>query len=78
VAVWSVALPVSLYTVVLGVLHWLGEPDLGSGLPAFATAAAVLLAAALGLVLGLSIGVVVLLIGVVMALAVAEHVVASR
>jgi low temperature requirement protein LtrA len=78
VAVWSVALPVGAYTVVLGVLHWLGEPDLRSALPAFVTAAAVLLAAAAGLVLGLSIGVVVLLVGVVMALAVAEHVVASR
>ncbi len=78
VAVWSVAVPVSLYTVVLGVLHWWGEPDLRTALPAFVTAAAVLLVAAAGLVLGLSIGVVVLLVGVVMALAVAEHVVASR
>ena len=74
---WSVALPVGLYTVVLGVLHWLGKPDLRSALPAFVTAAAVVLAAVLGLTLGLSIGVVVLLVGVVMALAVAEHVVAA-
>ena len=78
VAVWSVAVPVSLYTAVLGVLHRLGEPDLRSALPAFVTAAAVLLVAAVGLVIGLSIGVAVLLVGVVMALSVAEHVVASR
>ena len=78
VAVWSVAVPVSLYTAVLGVLHRLGEPDLRSALPAFVTVAAVLLVAAVGLVIGLSIGVAVLLVGVVMALSVAEHVVASR
>ena len=77
-AVWAVAVPVSLYTLVLGVLHWLGEPAVRSALPAFVTAAAVLLVAALGLVLGLSIGVVVLLVGVVMALAVTEHIVTTR
>ena len=77
-AVWAVAVPVSLYTLVLGVLHWLGEPVVRSALPAFVTACAVLLVAALGLVLGLSIGVVVLLVGVVMALAVTEHIVTTR
>ncbi|HEX6150339.1 low temperature requirement protein A [Nocardioides sp.] len=78
VAVWSVAVPVGLYTVVLGVLHWLGDHDTRLALPAFVTAAAVLVVAALGLTLGLAIGVVVLLIGLVLALAVAQHVVASR
>ena len=75
---WSVAVPVAMYTVVLGVLHWLGDHDGRLALPAFATTAAVLLVAATGLALGLAVVVVVLLLGLVLALAIAQHVLAGR
>ena len=78
VAVWSVTVPVAVYTVVLGVLHWLGEDDARLALPAFTTTVAVLLVAAIGLALGLAVGVVVLLLGLALALAVAQHVMATR
>ncbi len=78
VAVWSVAVPVALYTVVLGVLHWLGDHDGRLVQPAFATTAAVLLVAVAGLALGLAVGVVVLLLGLVLAVAIAQHVLAGR
>jgi len=78
VAVWSVAVPVGVFTVVLGVLHWLGDHDARLARPAFATTAAVLLVAAIGLALGLAVGVVVLLLGLVLALAIAQHVLATR
>jgi low temperature requirement protein LtrA len=78
VAVWSVAVPVGVYAVVLGVLHWLGDHDARLALPAFTTTAVVLLVAAIGVAVGLAAGVVVLLMGVALALAVGQHVLATR
>ncbi len=77
VAVWSVALPVAVFTLVLGVVHALAEHDLRPALPAVTTSAAGLVVAGAGLALGLGVGVVVLLIGLVLALAVAQHVIAT-
>jgi low temperature requirement protein LtrA len=77
VAVWSVALPVAVYTLVLGVVHALADRDLRPAVPAVTTSVAGLVVAGAGLALGLSVGVVVLLIGLVPALAVTQHVVAT-
>ena len=78
VAAWSVALPAALFTLVLGGVHGLADHDLRVALPPLVTAAALVLVAALGVALGWMVGVVVLLLGVVLAGAVGQHVVGAR
>jgi low temperature requirement protein LtrA len=71
---FALAIPVALYSVVLGLLHGAADRSARTALPALTLAAVVLVVAALGLDMPLA----VLLVGVAMAGAVAQHVVAAQ
>ncbi len=72
-AAWSTAVPIALYVLALGAVHALHD-GLSAGVPALLTGAAVLLVTLVGIAGGLAIGWVVLLVGLVLAAAVAQHV----
>jgi hypothetical protein len=74
---WSVAVPVGAFLLALGMLHALGEQGARSAAPAALTALLVVAVTALGLALGAAMGVLVLLVGLVLAGAVAQHVVTT-
>ena len=76
VAAWSTAVPVAVYLLALGGMHVLHD-GLPAGLSALVTATGVLLAALVGIWSGLMVGWIVLLLGLVLAVAVAQHVVSS-
>ena len=74
VVAWSVSLPVVLFLLALGVTFALQGGAAAMTSAAVVTAVAVVVVTAAGLLLGASVGVVVLLVGLVCAAAVAEHV----
>ena len=73
VAAWSTAVPVAAYLLALGGMHVLHDGP-AAGVSALVTATAVLLAALIGIWAGLAVGWIVLLLGLVLAGAVAQHV----
>lgn len=72
---WGLAVPVAVYLLALGVTFTLDDRSTPIALPALLTAAGVLGVTAVGLALGAPMGVVVLLVGLVCAVAVVPHVV---
>ena len=75
---WSVALPLVVFLLALGVTHSLDGGRRTTTVPAAVTAAGVTAITLVGLGLGASMGVMVLLMGLVLATAVAQHVWAGR
>jgi low temperature requirement protein LtrA len=76
VAAWSTAVPIAAYLLALGGMHVLHDGP-AAGVSALVTATAVLLVALVGIWAGLSAGWIVLLLGLVLAAAVAQHVFSS-
>jgi low temperature requirement protein LtrA len=73
VAAWSTAVPIALYVLALGALQALHDGP-SAVVPALVTGAGVLLVAFVGTAAGLAIGWVVLLTGLLLTTAVAQHV----
>ena len=71
---FALAVPVALYSVVLGLLHGVADRSARTAVPALTLAVVVLVVAALGLDMPLA----VFLVGVAMAGAVTQHVVAAQ